>query len=188
MNPFVLMAAVQSLESVANFFISDLNSRRQVAFQEKMGREMAEAVAVDLTSKYDAMGRQSNINDREAARQAQELVRQVRQRQAEVQGGAAMGGVQGTALDEALTDFEQQELLRLAVIRETRDIQRINAQQQRVAFADQGWQAIRQATGGPVARPSAIGALFQIAGSVASADAQASNYNAQSEKFVGGIF
>jgi len=174
MNPYVLLAVIQAVQGVSNFFIERENAKRQLEYQEQLARDTADAVKVDLTAAFNSLGRRSIQQDRAAARQTSQLVREFRQRAGMVQTQAAGSGVEGGAVDEALMDFEAQQMLRLAVVREQRETQRYATQLEKEALATRGYQQIRDAAGGPVAVPDIWNALFQIGGDLANTFARAS--------------
>jgi len=166
-NPFALMATLAAVQGVANFFIARDNAKEQLKYQEQLARDTADAVQVDLTNAFNSIGRRSIQQDRAAARQTAQLVREFRQRAGMVEAQAAGSGVEGGAVEEALMDLQAQQTLRLAVVREQRETQRYATQMEKEALATRGYQQIRQAAGGPVAMPDPMNALFQIGGQLA---------------------
>ena len=173
MNPFIFMGIMQGVGGVANFFIGRSNAKEQLRYQERLAKDTADGVYADLNTTFAAVGRRSVAQDRAAARQRAQLVREYRQAAGRTTTQAAAGGVSGDAVDEALQDLERQQNIRSAVIREQREIQRANAQLEMSNAADRGFQQIRQAAGGPVAQPDPLNALFQIGGQLASTWAMA---------------
>lgn len=166
-NPFVFMGVMQAVQGVTNFFIGRENAKAQLEYQEQLARDTADAVQVDLTNAFNSLGRRSIQQDRAAARQTAQLVREFRQRAGMVEAQAAGSGVEGGAVEEALMDLQAQQTLRLAVVREQRETQRYATQMEKEALATRGYQQIRQAAGGPIAQPDPLNALFQIGGQLA---------------------
>lgn len=177
LNPYVMNAGLGILQGVANFFIGNRAAKAQVAFQEQRARDMAAAVGRSNKNQMDAMAARTVDRDIQMTNQLLVLDRQFREATGSVQAQSGAAGVQGDVVDTAMSDFGRQQLMRLEIARMSREAQRTNTGLELQAMADRGNQQILQALGGPVEKPSAFGALFQIATSTAGALGQSATFD-----------